>query len=193
MIDTRWLLGMSMTVVLSMAVGCGGDDDDVDGAQCGTFASCGGDLTGTWNIQGVCGASEAFEGCEDAVIETDVNYDGTLTFNTDGTYAVASTTTGSATFKLPASCLSDSGLESCDQLEAFFGEGADCTGTPATSCDCNVPVDETINESGAYTTSGPTVMLTPTDGDPTTSDYCVNGDTLTTREQGGQVYGILTR
>jgi hypothetical protein len=213
--QSAWLVGRlvcasALVALLAVAPGCGDDDDDggdddapmADAGPNGnaptcsdTFSACGGDLAGNWTIVDACGLSQPYDQCPAATIEADVTVTGTTSFEAGGTYSITSTTVGTASIELPASCLPPL-VTSCDQIEALFEDGQ-CTGTPQTSCACTFTINQTETEPGAYTVSGTVVTLDP-DGEgedqgPRPTDYCVDGTYLTTRTQGGAPFFILKK
>ena len=80
------------------------------------------------------------------------------------------------------------GAETADaDLAASFAsepssQSATCTGT--STCNCTIiEAPDTLSESGTYSTSGNSLLTTPTGSvSPDTVDYCVKGSTLTFRE-----------
>jgi hypothetical protein len=179
---TRWML-------LGLAVGCGGDDDggnttrdaavdavavdaSVDApanlADC-TFVACGGNPTGTWQIDKFC---IDFDGivldpdCPTMTFDwSGVTVSGTAVFNADMTYAINSVSGGSLSYTIPAACIPPQ-VQQCSSL------GATCTGNPAQSCTCTEAVDEQDSEAGTWSTSGTTLTITPDGEDPFVGEYC---------------------
>jgi len=94
-------------------------------------------------------------------------------------YATASTASVAFTFTFPTSCIN--GL-TCDQFAISVAgspgyESASCSGS--TTCVCRlVTTPSASSESGTYTRSGTTLIVTPTGGSPETVNYCVQGDRL---------------
>jgi hypothetical protein len=146
---------------------------DAGAVDC-SFASCGGDVVGTWDIQGVCvtlGEENPFEqSCPTATIELVVDGNGTVTFNADLTYSVTINLTGDMTIVFPAACVT--GAPSCDGL---LGDEFTCTGSPSSGCTCVQALNQVNENGGTYATAGSQITFHNT-GDPepqAPSDYCV--------------------
>lgn len=171
-------------VAVSVAIsGCGGGGG---GGSCGN-ASCGGDLTGTWGFTSACidtnvlkqaFLSGSMGACTQASVSANLSPTGTISLNTDGTYALALTLGGTTTINIPTSCLNGA---TCADLDAALQaeistepsiQSISCTGTSTCAC-VEVPAPETSNETGTYTTSGSTLTTTPTGASPDMASYCV--------------------
>ena len=165
-------------VVLGAAVsGCGGYDCSKP------FSACGGNIVGTWHPVTVCGSTQSSSsGCQGETSSGNLNTSGSVVFNSDGTFSINETVSGTATDTFPKSCLPQ--FQSCDQVAAFVsatGPMASCSGDISVSCTCQVTLKEmTVTANGTYTTSGSTVTLMQqgsSGGNP--ASYCVQGNTLT--------------
>jgi hypothetical protein len=53
-----------------------------------------------------------------------------------------------------------------------------CASSSDGGCKCTANVDQMSMTSGTYSTSGTTLTLTPSAGDPSTQEYCVKGSKL---------------
>jgi hypothetical protein len=154
------------------------------------FSPCGGDPSGTWQIEEVCTDSTTLaqnpfgEQCPDAVYEIDLTIAGTVELT--GERLISSTTqTLDIAFTVPKSCIQGA---PCD---ALANDGADgdnvvtCNDTGA-ACACEqTEVDESDDPMGdPYVVEGNTVVQTD-DDDPsaevTRLDFCVAGDRMTVR------------
>jgi len=192
------LLACVLISFSAVAAGCGGDsggNNIVGGPACGV-EPCGGDITGTWNATEMCVDKSVLmaafvEGtmgaCPGARLTT-VNYplSGTLTFNTDSTYAISLTLTASISISVPSSCINGA---SCADLTGNFTsdpnvQSATCTGT--STCTCTImQMPDSTSESGTYSISGTNLLTTATGATTTdTIGYCAKGTTLTFREPG---------
>jgi hypothetical protein len=163
------------------------------GGQCGgDFEACGGDITGTWAYTGACltlpddvlGGSEdgenPFAACTEApTARFTIDVTGTITFGSDGSFAVDQTSSVSGGFSLPNSCLEDLGGVTCDQVGGM-ADGDACvlgSGEVETSTDMS---------TGTYTTDGAVLVVTddgstePTE-DTSKVEYCVKGSKLSVR------------
>ena len=161
----------AMVTAAASLAGCSGGDS---GATCGTFASCGGDPSGSWNFVNQCFTDMAMvPGCPEATTDTSgITMTGGTDLNADMTYTANGMVGGSVSIHVPSSCLQGS---TCDQLSQ--GD-VTCT-TASDGCDCEQAVSQTIDETGAWATSGSTLTLTPTGQNADNANFCVNGSTLT--------------
>ncbi|HTM43674.1 MAG TPA: hypothetical protein VL137_01895 [Polyangiaceae bacterium] len=168
---------------------------DAGGSFTCDFASCtGGDIVGTWAIQGACfDFPNPFEGqCSTSTFNFDTQFTGSATYKADGTWTSAITTGGNVTFTFPVECLrslfGDAGAPatpiSCQQLfgDSFSDDAgaATCTGDSSTGCECTKPVaTKTEMGSGTYTVSGSTLTSTDdSDGSVETSEFCITGSNI---------------
>lgn len=176
---------MLFTIALAPALSaCGGGN-----GSCGKVQPCGGSVVGNWTISGEClnAASlnnDIMADCPGATVSTSgLKVSGNVTFDANGNYTVMETISLSATETLPASCLSTSGL-TCAQLDQLIKQSvatdpstfqsASCTGT--SSCTCRFTLaPQTTNESGTYTTSGTSLVLS---GSADAAQYCAQGNEL---------------
>lgn len=186
----RTSIGAAAVLASALAGGCSGDV----GASCGTFAACGGDVVGIWNVAGACSSADGLGGgdfCPGATADTSgVSITGKLTYRADMTYETSMTFSGQASMTLPASCLMMGGVTiTCASLEAQLKgaltgepdsifEKVTCTGS--SSCTCTVAYKpSTQMEAGKYSTSGNVLSTTPTgDSFADKADYCVKGTEL---------------
>jgi hypothetical protein len=152
-----------------------------------SFTACGGDPTGTWQIQSAClsgntGSDDPFGGkCDEATVDVNVAADGTLTV-TDGRYTWNLTVQGDVTFNIPASCvdpLSGGMATSCDDFAGDSGETT-CTGSLDEGCACTQAGDkDTQTSSGTLEVKGNQIIGTEDGEEPgEPSDFCVKGNSL---------------
>jgi hypothetical protein len=163
--------------------GCG----DSGGGTCGNTPACGGDVVGTWTITSSClsPGSPTSAVCQGTSDIANLKITGAITYNADLTYTTNSLLSGSETVSLPLSCLTSSNASAtCDQLGQLFkddpsNQSVTCSGT--TICTCKIVVsNQTSMTMGTYSTTAAGVETdTPTVGQPSQSDYCVKGKTLT--------------
>lgn len=165
------------------------------------FEACeGGNIVGTWNIQGACidvDFENPFEAqCPEATIDIASNMTGTVTFNDDGTFSSALTTGADFTFSLPANCVLEMAMGQEGDCQALFGsDPADmsespttCTGTQETGCECaQVGALELEENAGTYTVDGSSLTITDDEGTDPPSDLCISGNSLKvqTIDEGG--------
>jgi hypothetical protein len=178
----RRVLVFSSLVLLGA---CGGRVSGGTGGSGGAPATCdsapcGGDLTGRWSIEKVCGsASQAFpmRSCPDSMLTT--SYDsvsGTYQFDESGTWQEVFSATVSVQGTSPASCVSESDCrEFEDEMQSSSGASNVACSFQGT-CRCSMTLSG--NGSGTYRVSG-TSVTTTSDGASQTYGYCVSGNTLT--------------
>ncbi len=188
-------VAVALTTVL--AAGCGSSNNSSGPpASCGKVAACGGDIVGTWTVQGACTigslATQTFGGsCPGATSSSAGTASGTITFNADMTYTAKITESGSETLEIPSSCTMGA---SCSELQAAFQQtaaadgdaGLSLTGTCTTvssGCSCTISVPSTTDdESGTYSVSGDSLTLNTSQGTSSANigsgTYCVQGNTL---------------
>jgi hypothetical protein len=156
-----------------------------------SFAACGGNVVGSWNIQGACidvndDDNPFKEACPEATFDAGFDITGTVEF-TDSTYTTTFTGSNTITVTFPASCVKNFGnLTSCAELNSTFEDEDEpqkttsCTGDVATSCTCTIndAVDPTP-KTGTYTKDGNTISMTDEgETEAETNEYCVDGNSL---------------
>lgn len=144
------------------------------GSACDPFTPCGGDIVGTHSIIDACfdGAANPFEEqCPEATFEADTDFSGTLTFNGDGSWSLSTTTVGTATINVPASCVGGD----CNTLSLLL-MGAQCTAAGEV-CNCDLAINDVSSESGTFTAEGNNLVMTDSEGDTDTFSICVQGQT----------------
>jgi hypothetical protein len=180
---------LKLSVLAIVVVGltsCGGDGGF---KACANGESCGGgDITGTWTVTSSClhamgpaashCSSETFAG-------VDLNYAGTVTYNSDKTFAHHLTMSGTATETFSASCYPINGVTpTCAELDATAQSGrqgvtAHCEGTSACTCTLTF-TNAAVEDAGTFTTTTDGVLTeTGASGSPSRSTTCVRGTTLT--------------
>lgn len=166
---------------------------------------------GTWEVDALCevdlGALE-FEGCPEIEVDgSGLTATGTMTFNSDGSASQDITLAGSFSFLLPEECLTFGDITvTCEQLDQLVkqdledsvaaGEPQDvsaigCSGS--SNCRC---VSEMIPQNqvdvGTYTVTGNSVTTMDANGEGSSSEYCVDGDTLTLIDPGDSESASVT-
>jgi len=180
----RWI-GVAIGVTF---LGCSSSSG---GGSCTSSATCGGNITGTWNVTQACETASVTPSSGLCAAETvqagPVTISGTATFNSDMTYTIALNESVTETLSIPASCLTVAGTTlTCAELsETINGaEGSDAGGpefscsTAGSGCTCTIIDAEPISESGTYATSGSTLTTTPSSGGGGSANYCVSGNSL---------------
>jgi len=194
---------------------CSGSSGDgaITGALCtDTFNACGGDPTGNWTVTGFCLDGDLVAGLNSSQTATECNTQ-TKTAQLKGS--------GSANYMAPVSgegvVVYDAKLElrttesispacaaaswdvatldasGCAQIQtAIKGGDADTTVTcvmAAGNCDCTVDQVSLQKAQNLYTITGSNI----TESDDSTYDFCINGTTMTQRENiAGNVNVITT-
>jgi hypothetical protein len=138
-------------------------------------------------------------GCASVPVTGSLTTRGSFRANADGTYTDNTTTSGSVTFPLAASCLSVSSVPvECERAANIFSAGgwseATCTDTNGT-CNCSLSTEQEAGlghvapfttPSGRYTTSGTTLTI-----DQLGHAYCAAGNTLTLSPQMSGLVGTV--
>ena len=141
-----------------------------------SFSACGGNPVGVWTIDASCidvsndqaigGGAEA---CEGLSVNATVDYDGTVTIETDGSY-VANLKAGASTeVTYPKSCLG--GITDCAMLDPGAADAGD-------ACLISQTSNEDVLEQGTWNASGNTLTLTDAAGEQSMAEFCVSGNTL---------------
>ncbi len=174
-------------VCLVMFVACGGDDGSVsnDPALCESFSPCGGDPIGSWSLAGFCIVDNdvSFDECPGATVDNNDSRSGSVQLNSDNSYQVDVTNNSQFTISVPGNCLTEA--NDCSSV-GQEDESLVCSGDPASSCTCtseDITVDMT---TGTWAVSDNTITLTNEDGTDTL-EFCVEGNTLTLRDDEGLV------
>jgi hypothetical protein len=167
----------SLVAILFMAAAaCGGDDDGGGGFSC-DFGGCGGDVVGTWTFADTClDGTITLDECPAAVVNVDVAFAGSLTFNADMTMVFDATSTSQVSYAIPTSCLMGF---TCAQLDES-AEDLSCS-EAGDVCNCTGTSSNQIDSTGSWTTAGDVLTISQGGGDPDTATYCVAGDTLRMR------------
>lgn len=194
-------------LVGTVVLGCDDDSSSGSAGTCtNTFAACGGDISGTWTIDGACvegdlpqamyQMSDFPAACEGMYQSADFDVSGTSTF-ANGTQTSMVHLVLTAKMHVTGECLSaiagttvPMSQAICDAFATqITGQGQ--TGSPesttatctlgSSACDCTIVQDNgNVNETQSYTVSGSTLTF-PADG--STQQFCVSGTTATVREQ----------
>ncbi len=164
-------------------------------ASCEDVAACGGDVVGTWNVTSSCLAVTnevnmmGFGlGCTAAPVSGTLQVTGSWTFNADGTFTDATTTSGTEELALPAACLNISGtVTQCDRLGGALGSlgyaSVTCADAASGGCTCPATVQQTgglgiasftTPTSGTYTVEGNAITIRDNQ-----YSYCIAGTTMT--------------
>jgi hypothetical protein len=187
-----------LALICLASLGCGGTSTGAHvTGQCDSFTPCGGSIVGTWRLTGTCysipgvGTTNADAGTASCLGEqttTNNQLTGTLLFETNGTYSVATVTSGNTQFSYPASCLTTYGM-TCAALnstlategETDAGVSGSCSSTSAGGCTCTETMKGySFSETGTYTTSGSALTMNPSTStsSPVPIEYCVQGTHL---------------
>ena len=168
------LASFALLVLASCSVG----DPSDDGARCGTFEACGGDIVGTWGIEESCAGLQASEACPQSTpLYSRYNRTGTYEFGESGELVMTQRTRSSFHWNVPLSCFPGYGCTSLESLLASDGVGTDADATcsdQGDSCSCDVvsTVEETF--SGTYEVDGSHLAFS----NGVEYDFCVDGSEL---------------
>jgi hypothetical protein len=160
--------------------------DTLDG-ECAFDGACGGDVTGTWNLDGFCMFFEEpttaqTTTCVSVVVDADIS--GTFILDADHTYTADMQIDGEFQVTLDGACLY--GLSDCSELDEEFE--ATCTGDALVSCTCVQAMSELDTSTGQWNTNGNILTADvdetggETDSGPSSSEYCVSGNQLQTHD-----------
>lgn len=179
-----------------MLCGCGGESSSGKAAACGAFSACGGELEGTWTLDGSCPEgdldalmmkqSNAPAACKDMFRDVTMEFTGTLTYAA-GTETIDGTSTTHVNALYTAACISamagqtvtSLNQQACDGAEqgaADNGGTATCT-LVGSACECDMTIVETLQGTESYTTAGGAITYS----DGSSASYCVTGSKLTLR------------
>lgn len=155
-------------------VGCGGGD----GVSC-EFADCGGDPTGNWSVEGVCGdfsalTQELENNCAGLEVSYDFSATGSVSFNANNTYDSEIEVRVDITASFPAACIAGT-FSSCTEISEGFDGDAVCSGNVSDRCDCEFSEIESSTDGGAWQVNGDVLLL---GDDPAQANFCQDGDTL---------------
>jgi hypothetical protein len=200
---------MRILLTLCLALGaCGDDSDDLDmalasDASCATHdlqggmkpdggpeaqcagTPCGGDLTGTWQVEAVCATGDGdgtFFGCKPGSVHyIGLAVSGTFTFDGAGNVTTNADEHAVATAHLPLSCY---GLQDCATVESLAKANgiqascvSACTADPA--CDCAVELTASaVMLMGSVVTDGAGGLTLTLGKETIPGHYCVSGDRL---------------
>jgi len=171
-------------------------------STCSNVTPCGGSVIGSWTVASSClklsgnmdvsllGLGTAGD-CLTVPAIGSITTSGTFVANPDGTFIDNTTTTGSATFPLAASCLSVSHVDiTCERMASIFSAAgwttSTCTDT-AGQCSCSLSTNQQAGlgmvsvlatKQGTYSTSGNVLTV----GD-LNYQYCASGQTLSLTPQ----------
>jgi len=213
-------LGLTRMPALAIAlalcpIGCGGSSENsqVKGAICTqTFAACGGDPTGTWDIESVCLDGDLVaaynanlsQSCANQITRANLSATGSATYGVDPvfshptvTYEATTVLQVSETYT-PACALDVYGYatldsNTCAQIEETLQnydqeKQVTCSFT-GTNCACNVTIKHLNTTTDTYAVNGSDI----TEGDASTYAFCVSGNTMTQRENFDDKVNVVTR
>src|SRR5512133_3976740 len=165
------LFTFSMTGL--MLCGCGGDSSSEKTAACGAFSGCGGDLEGTWTLDGTCpegdldalmmAQSDAPAACKDMFRNVRMDIAGTITY-AGGTETIEGTSTTHVNALYTAACISamagqtvtSLNQQACDGAEQGAAEngGTATCALVGSACECDMTIVQELQDTGSYTTAG---------------------------------------
>ena len=191
-------------------LGCGGGGGGISLIAATTcsqnFVACGGDPTGTWDIVSLCVDGDLNAAVNDQVAENDpacadlvsnaklsgsgsVTYGaGTVSYNGRFQVQFAASYTPACVSALAGGASLNAAV--CGQIQTNLnkeeGKAGTCSFT-GENCVCQFTMSPPITRSYSYTVSGATISEVGSDS----YSFCVNGNTMTQREQiAGDAYGV---
>jgi hypothetical protein len=200
---------LTLCTVVSIGSGCGGGSDS--NPACGKFTACGGDVAGSWTVEGVC-----FENlgsiltdalmepaCANVLRDDNVHASGSYGFNKDGTLMTDLSVSIELDTLFTAACFSAiagqsvvvdasvcSRLESTYQQQGAFSK-ASC-GLEKGGCACKL-TSKAMSSMGSGTYKVDGKALQDASGD---SPFCVEPDSGTLRisiTEGGLTGTVLLK
>lgn len=191
----------SSLVLAASFFSCGGDDEEAGGdlGACGSISGCGGDIVGTWNVDGACtdnafalmGSAVDQPACKGLIVDTNADGAGTFTF-TANTLSSNVTITIDVTARYTPACVTAIANGAavdfaavCMSLTQQYAVMSDVSGASCAmageNCDCILSFDLPVSANTTYTNSGGMIM---SEGGAGPLTYCVAGDRL---ELGGRI------
>lgn len=155
---------------------------DLQYGMCPTFAACGGDPKGLWNVTGGCVSEKIFDAAKQQCPNLAVS---NVKFQARGNVNATATNIArqlevkfTAAFAVPPECKNGNPVgTTCKDAETalkFAGLAtAACKDNAAMGCDCDVTNDLGENTSDPYTVSGNTLTA-----NARTFDFCVTGNEI---------------
>jgi hypothetical protein len=186
-------IAILLTFAAATSACSGGGATGETAAACQATAECGGDLTGTWQIDSECLSIDSpFQQpeCQGSIKDVSVDVTGTVTYApnaADTTDATAGTQTSTLSYTFAASerystaCLKALNFEgatadSCHGLEVLWAGAVSVSCTPVTdACECDfADAESPPTDSEDFTISGHQIVMP--NSDPV--DYCRTGTHL---------------
>ncbi len=149
-----------------------------------SFTPCGGDLLGTWRVEGHCSNQEftppEVAWCPGVEGHVEEVLSGEGTYNEDGTWVSSYAQSAFTVTTFSAECVTASGLGTCAAInDEIYSGDAVCVGDPAIACVCTATLaSDTAESGGTWTADGNSIAVTVTGGPTLTGEYCVDGDEL---------------
>lgn len=201
------VFSLSLAATALAAAGCTGGGGTEAGICAGTFAACGGDPEGSWEVAGACfdkalvqvldeGLTANAPACAGAVKAATLTIGGTLAYRA-GTVTYDMTTRSESSIAYTTACMTAlrpnvaADAAACASLAPAPGD-PEKTGSCAytgTTCDCTVTGVEVDASVRSYTVTGATI----TESGGASYDFCVSGATMTQHAAIHRTsHGILT-
>lgn len=197
--------------VAVLTSGCGGETSHQ--SQCGAIDACGGNLTGSWKVTGICASispgstlaagqsnslpaacgdvvSQAVDRASYGAIDVNLTFSGTELHEAGSLEINFPLTYTSACLSALGSPVADE--STCNEIAGGITSGdqgsATCT-VASGGCACTASVSEPVDVTGSYQVQGNAIV---TDNGMFTSDYCVTGDAASFLEMGPGLSGRLS-
>ena len=158
-------------------------------SSCAPFVACGGDLIGTWKIVSNCHDPPVEQaGCESLQYSAEVSQ-GTFDFSDAGVFREDYVSSFHLVTVVPAGCITSSCADfQADNQAHIASIGSGTVSCSASDGGCRCETDEVTRQSSSapYSVNGSTVRIVvdPTRGSFSESEYCVIGDQLTLHRAG---------
>jgi hypothetical protein len=156
--------------------GPAGMDGGGDGGAACALTACGGEVTGSWHVDGTCYGmgpplSKTAMCPRQAIDQSELETTGDLVFKADMTYTLSLVSNGIRIFRYDTTCPQ----YTCDGLRMSLGADVTCQ-EAANVCTCRVPYQNDLEqESGTYRLEQSFVTFKPQGLSEHRHLYCVSG------------------
>lgn len=199
----------SVCLVLLAALSAFGCSSGADSAEqppqeapsCEEFTACGGDVVGTWKFRSLCltdqqqaALNEEVKFCDSDQTTVEPSFEGSVTFERDG--SLLRTVTAHFKFEqtVPTSCLRVGAT--CTTLQSSIAEAPGTSSVTCSkkgsNCECSYQIARASSVQESYSATDAKLAFTSSsDGSKSTADFCVKGSSLSISDEDG-IY-VLTR
>lgn len=152
---------------------------------CDNFRVCGGDISGDWNWELICGGEnnpDVLDGCPGASAETSFLTNGTLVMRRDLSFRLEGTIIEEVTGFIPFECVRAD--QECEDFEDEFVADRIVCVPQQLGCRCTGSSEQDIDLTGNYTFDGPnTVVFLDDERETARNDYCIQDNILMMRDR----------